>query len=153
FASAADAVSAGPRGIESTLLRSINNSGSPDTAILRLLEPATSTTTDPLRRFELLVKLMNNLTTRSNVFAVWATAGFFEVVDDSTLPVKLGAEMVWPNTQATIRKRMFAILDRTQLQVWPTTDDTLRPTVRSRVAITAGPTPVPVQLMNAAGAA
>jgi hypothetical protein len=41
----------------------------------------------------LLQKIFNNITTTSNVFGVWWTAGYFEVVDESVRPPRLGKEI------------------------------------------------------------
>ncbi len=95
----------------------------------------------PLRRFELMSKIQNHLTTRSNVFAVWATVGFFEVLDDTSAPVKLGAEIDWPNL-GRIRHRMFAIVDRSQLQSWPTRDERGVPLCRATGDLATGGGPI-----------
>lgn len=67
-------------------------------------------TIHPYLRHEMLNKIYNNVTSRSNVFAVWLTVGFFEV-DASTGALKgeLTASQGFP------RRRMFAIVDRSQL--------------------------------------
>lgn len=80
----------------------------------------------PLREQSLLAKVFEHLTTRSNVFAVYMTVGYFEVVDDSQKPERLGDEigvlrdangMVVENR--SVRHRMFAIVDRTNLSLQP----------------------------------
>jgi hypothetical protein len=96
--------------IEDTLLRS-------DGAGNRLFQvpPPTAPTPDhPYRQAELLTKIFSQVTTRSNVFAVWVTVGFFEVTDDTTRPVKLGAEIGRAQNRQ-VRHRMFAIVNRANL--------------------------------------
>lgn len=164
-AAPADIVTLAARGIQDTTLRSASSgAGAGDwdmnpTTGLRLLEPTNAgyLTTTTMKRFELLTKLKNHLTTRSNVFAVWVTVGFFEVKDATTLPVKLGAEMKWADGKIA-RYRMFSLVDRTQLQVWPTNDPTTgNPMCKLGAAVTAynsitNPLPVPVTLVDSANA-
>lgn len=105
----------GGSGIEDTFLRSALPDEGADTP--RLFEVPSE---HPYLRFELLTKLFNNLTTRSNVFAIWLTVGFFEVLDDSIRPIKLGPEIDRAEGRHR-RHRMFAIVDRSNLQLVSTT--------------------------------
>lgn len=124
------------RGVVSTLLRP---SALRTQADQMVLEPQLPTVPGPppvtpplpqaLQRTELLSKIMGHLTTRSNVFGMWTTIGFFRVLDETTKPVRLGAEVNWPNS-GQVRIRTFALIDRTQLQVWPTYNDAGAATVR-----------------------
>jgi hypothetical protein len=68
----------------------------------------------PYLQSQLLSKIFNNVTVRSNTFAVFLTVGFFEC-DDSTLPVTLGKEL-GRDQNRQVRHRMFAVIDRTRLQ-------------------------------------
>jgi hypothetical protein len=119
LANGADPLSAIQRGLDSGLLRAATPGGA--ASVNRLVEPLTGGNPfdHPYKRNELLTKLFNHFTTRSNVFAVWMTIGFFEV-DDAT--GKLKAE-IGRSENRNIRHRMFAILDRTNMQVWPTYSD------------------------------
>jgi len=104
------------RGIDDTFLRSYTPSGG---TTGRLLEDpnvltGASQAPHPYLQYQLMSKIFNNVTNRSNVFAVWVTVGFFEVTDTTTTPPKLGLE-IGKAEGRNIRHRMFAIVDRTQM--------------------------------------
>jgi hypothetical protein len=93
-------------GVQNTILRGPNASG------VTFLETAAST--HPYLRRDLMNKVFNKLTTRSNVFAVWMTIGYFQVTNASTKPMQLGQEVGITNG-TNVRHQFFAIVDRTNL--------------------------------------
>lgn len=99
-------------GINNTMLRAAHPSG--EATSPRLFDVPGQH--HPYLRNQLLNKVYNQVTTRSNVFAVWLTVGFFEVTDETSKPVKLGAEINL-GSGTNVRHRMFAIVDRTTMGI------------------------------------
>ena len=97
------------RGIDNSILRGAGTGNG-----VFDLPVAGGVTRDSSQRKELLSKIANSITTKSNVFGVWITTGYFEVINELTDPPTLGAEI---NKIAgrNIRHRMFAIVDRTNM--------------------------------------
>jgi hypothetical protein len=148
-----------PRGIDSALLRgqgaAPSSPGLPPPAPLtggtqRTLDPqppdtAPAALTNPYVRYQLLSKIYNNLTTKSNVFAVFCTVGYFQVTDTTTTPPKLGAEMR-DTAGRLMRHQMFAIIDRSQMQQF--TSNTTGPVAGGVVANASSASPIQITSKN-----
>jgi hypothetical protein len=99
-------------GIEHTIFR--RDPVDPSKGLFEL--PNSAGRDHPYLKQELLTKIFNNVTTRSNVFAVWCTVGYFEIRGTSSItgrPV-LGREMQ-NVTPGDLRRKFFAVIDRTNL--------------------------------------
>jgi hypothetical protein len=86
------------------------------TEMYPVLGTANQPVTNIYANLELLTKIWNSTTTRSNVFGVWITVGFFEVTSPGTAntPPTLGNE-IGRSENRHVRHRMFAVIDRTNL--------------------------------------
>lgn len=124
---------------DDTLLRA-DPSSPPGTSYLSVRDPASplNPADSHYRRAEALRKIMNNVTTTSDTFAVWVTVGYFEVETGSEVTPPPGWPMgSGPNPQPLVpwhgrygreyyrevpgdtRHRLFAIVDRTNVGLDP----------------------------------
>ncbi len=120
-ASAADLVPVAAmnhRGIDVTLLRP--SVADPTKPLFNNASTADYNNTDrnPYFKYQALQRIANNVTTRSNVFAVWVTIGYFEAIPNAAGPdaghpdgYQIGAEL--GSTSGDFeRHRAFYIFDR-----------------------------------------
>ena len=106
----------------------------------------------PLVRLEMLDKILNQSTIRSNVFGIWLTVGFFEVTDSTSFPVKLGGEIGAAAGRQT-RYKLFSLVDRTRITAfetsatWPITQAAINSAFNSTTG-DYGSLPVPIDTAN-----
>jgi hypothetical protein len=113
--------------VEATFLRPDPDTPSPNQAPLFYVPSADSfrnTSRNAYFTYQAMQKLGNTFTTRSNVFAVWMTVGFFEVEDNQFTPggpvfvdtghpdgLRIGQE-IGADSGEIVRHRHFCIIDR-----------------------------------------
>ncbi|WP_162656751.1 hypothetical protein [Tuwongella immobilis] len=95
-----------------TLVRTIGGNATPDLAMNNSIFEDLSQTNSYVRD-EMLRKMQNNITTRSNTFAVWCTVGYFEVRGYNAQ----GRPCLGTEISELPRNRFFAIVDRTNLSL------------------------------------
>jgi hypothetical protein len=86
------------------------------------INPGSGPSAGAAAKYELMSKVFNNFTTRSNTFAVYATIGYFQVMNDGPYneynrPI-LGKELGIDDGTVT-RHKFFSIIDRTNLTIEP----------------------------------
>jgi hypothetical protein len=109
-----DLIHQGTSGVHHTFLKAFGNNNEESEKVQRLFEVTGAK--HPAEKYELLAKLFNSVTNRSNVFAVWVTVGFFEVNKVDVTPgvgqrIYLGQEIGRADNKHK-RHRMFGIIDR-----------------------------------------
>ncbi len=107
-------------GIDDTFLRSAGDANDPNRRLFEVANLPGYANGHPFCKSQMMPKIFGNTTTRSNVFAVWVTVGFFEVLDDSNAykPPVLGKELGRAENRH-VRHRMFAVVDRSNLTFDP----------------------------------
>jgi hypothetical protein len=96
-------------------------SGIGDTLLGVISETTANSAPDmPYFRNELFSKMLGNVTIRSNVFAAWATIGYFEVENEGpyngTNKAKLGRELGTDDGTA-VRSKFFFVIDRSLMGI------------------------------------
>ncbi|MDZ7619465.1 MAG: hypothetical protein U1E05_20895, partial [Patescibacteria group bacterium] len=101
------------REIESTLLRADPTSTETPLFAFDSSDQINDTDRNPYFRHQGLMRLANLTTTRSNVYAVWITVGFFEATPNATITggYRLGREL-GVETGEIKRHRAFYMIDR-----------------------------------------